>query len=72
MKIEGTGRTDRSTMEPKWAHLRKPKETAWITTLGTAYPCNLNEKTDDIKSTNNDIIGLNFPSLHECMALYPF
>ena len=50
-------------MEPKWIQLKKSKETKWITTLRTAYPCNLNETTDDVKSTNNEIVGLSFPSL---------
>lgn len=38
--------------------MRKSKETKWTTTLRTAYPYDLDNKvSDDIKSTNNRIVG---------------
>ena len=43
---------------------KTPKETNWTTTLRTAYQYSLNVKiSDDIKSTNNEIVDLDFPSL---------
>ena len=40
------------------------KETNWITTLRTSYSYVVNDKIiDDMKSTNNEIVGLNFSSL---------
>lgn len=45
-------------MEPKWTQLRKAKETKWITTLRITYPYSIDKKlSDDIKPTNNDIVG---------------
>ena len=63
-KIEGRSRTKRGAMDPKWTQLGKYKKTKWIATLTRACPYGLNDKiSDDIKSTKNEIIGLNFPSL---------
>ena len=40
-------------------------------TLITGYTYSLNDKiSDDIKSTNNEIVGLNFPSLKRMYGKY--
>ena len=45
-------------------NLRKSKETKGISTLRTIYPDDFNDKTShDIKSTDNEIVGVSFQSL---------
>ena len=57
-------------MDPKWTHLRKCKGTKWIKTLRTTYPYGLNDKiNDDIKSTSNEVVDLNFPFLKQMYSI---
>ena len=59
-----TGRTNRGTMDSKWTQLKKCKESKWIIKLRTACQYGLHDRaSDDVKSTNNETVGLNFPIL---------
>ena len=59
-----TGKTNRGTMDPKQTQLKKCKESKWIIKLHTACQYGLHDRaSDDVKATNNETVGLNFPTL---------
>ena len=62
-KNEGTAKTDMGTVDPQWTQLRKCKESKWIIKLRTVYQYELHDRnSEDIESTNNEIVGINFPT----------
>ena len=50
--MEGNRRTKRGSIDPPFAQKRKGKETKWIKTLHTAYPCEMKDKVGDKITTN--------------------
>ena len=46
-KIEGTGRTERGTIDVKVSNHRKQQENYWIKTLRTVFPYGLNNRLAD-------------------------
>ena len=64
-KMEGTGRTDRDTMDFSAKADRKKREKYWMLTLRTVFPYGLNDRIGDEFKTGNTstAIGKKFPPL---------
>ena len=70
-KLEGTGRTDRNTMDFAAKPIRKARETYWMHELRIIFPYGLNDRIgDEFKIDNKHInVAAKFSSLprkHSC------
>ena len=68
-KPEGTGLTDRNTMNFAAKPIRKARETYWIYEFRTIFPCGLNDRIGDECKTDNKHINvptkfLSLPTKH--------
>ena len=57
-KLEGTGRTERNTMDFAAKPLRKARETYWMHELRTIFPYGLNDRIGDEFKTDNKHINV--------------
>ena len=65
-KIDETGKINKDSMDPKWKQLQTSKHKKWISTLTATYIyiyTTTDKSSGDINSNNNEVVGLNFPSL---------
>lgn len=64
-KLEGSGRTERKTIDVTTTTLRRKREDYWMKTLRTVYPYGLNDRVGDdyMKDQATERIGLKFPTL---------